>query len=69
MALTKKDLSQIGQVVDQKLEVRLKPLKKDIGKIKEDVSVMLNFLDREDVKLGKRVSRIEDSLHFSPFST
>ena len=100
MALTKTDLSKIGQVVDKRLDKKLKPvksdlkvlkkdlngtkdglksfttkddlknelkpIKKDVKRIKKDVSVMLDVFYRKDIKLKKRVSRVEEHLDLPP---
>jgi hypothetical protein len=44
MLLSKKDLTSIGDVINNKL----KSVKKDVKAIKKDVSVMLDVLDRKD---------------------
>ncbi|MFH1561063.1 MAG: hypothetical protein ABID04_00590 [Patescibacteria group bacterium] len=46
------------------MEGKLKPIKKDVRKIRRDVSVMLDVLDRKDIELGKRITRVEDHLNF-----
>lgn len=62
--LDKNDLKQIGNVIDERLEVKLeqklKPIKKDLAYIKKTVSVLVNRTDREETQLKKRVKRIED---------
>lgn len=70
--LTKDDLIAIGQVIDQRLDKRLKPITEDIKsmrsdlrKVQKDVRVMLAALDRADVELYKRVERIEQHLGLS----
>lgn len=67
--LTKLDLKQIGNVVDERLEQRLGPvekglktLKKDLRYIKKTVSVLVDRSDREETLLKKRVTRIEQHL-------
>ena len=66
MSLTKSDLKQIGNVVDERLEVKLelklRPIKKDIRYIKKTASVLVGRSDREETQLKKRVSRIEHHL-------
>lgn len=66
--LTKDDLRQIGilvenvveEVVDRKLEEKLKPIKKQLRAIKKDQKIMFNFLDREQMKQRKRIDLLED---------
>ena len=63
--LTKSDLEQIGNVVDEKLEVvkkDLKYLKKKVNRIDKTVSIVVRKYDEGDVRLEKRVRRIEDHL-------
>lgn len=84
--LTKSDLKQIGNVVDQRLEQGLEPIKKDLGSLKEDVgnlkedmkylkkkvnridktvSLVVKNYDEGDVKLARRVKRIEEHLRIT----
>lgn len=44
MLLTNEDLLAISQVVDTRLDIRLKPMEQDIKELKEDVAVL-----KEDV--------------------
>lgn len=90
MALTKSDLQQIGNVIDERLERRLTPIEKDIGDVSKDITGLkqdvgaftkdIKYLkkkvnkmagtvdligrnyDEGDVKLAKRVRRIEEHL-------
>lgn len=66
MTLTKSDLEQIGSVIEEKikpLESEIKDIKKSVKKIEVNVESMLGFLDEQDVKLHKRVTRIEKHLN------
>jgi hypothetical protein len=79
--LTKSDLHQIRTVVEevvelkieQKLEVKLTPIQKDLSSIrkdlkkvhrslKKDIKDHFNFLDKYSSGIHKRVTRIEDHL-------
>lgn len=60
--LTKSDLQQIGNVVDEKLDIKLKPIKKDLRYLKKTMDVLVDRTDKEDVSLGKRVTRIGEHL-------
>lgn len=76
MSLTKSDLLQIGKVIENKLE----PVRKDISEVKSDlkdvkkrvrktektVDVIARLYDAQDVKLAKRVVRIEQHLDLPP---
>ena len=63
--LTKSDLSQIQQV----MQIEVNPIKKDIKSLKKDmkyvkktVGVMIDLFDKQDIRLHKRVVRIENHL-------
>ncbi len=76
MSLSKSDLLQIGNVVDEKLdkqngliterfddvEKRLKTINKDLRYVKKTVSVLVERSDREETLLKRRVVRIEKHL-------
>ncbi len=99
--LTNDDLKKIGDLIDQRLEVKLEekleskleekleskleekletkfeeklaPLKKDIQslknsdkKIRKDLKLVLNYLDKERVSHHRRITRIEDHLGLKP---
>lgn len=55
----KKELGQVGQVIDEKLEKQLKPIKKDLRYLKKTVDLIVRDYDEADVKLQRRVSKIE----------
>ncbi len=75
--LTKDELEQIGKVIDTRLDAKLAPIKEQLAeqgkgiktikksnnKIRKDVNVMLDMLNREDMQLHHRVKRIEDHLN------
>ena len=78
--LTKTDLRQIEGVVNKVVkkelgaglgEVRkefkkeLAPIKKDITKIRSDISTMSSFFDNEYLHLRSRVEKIEEHIGFS----
>ena len=56
--LTNNDLSQIGNVVDDKL----KPIKKDLRYLRKTVDIIAKNYDEGDVVLGRRVKKIENHL-------
>ena len=64
--LTKSDLQQIGNVIDErleaKLEQKLKPIKKELRYIKKTVDIIAKNYDEGDVKLDTRVKKIEQRL-------
>lgn len=62
--LTKTDLNQIAKIVKSS-EMRLD---KKIDKIDKKIDKAINFLDRDYVKLLKRIERIEKHLNLKPIS-
>ena len=68
--LTKSDLNQIRGVVheevdvivEEKLENKLKPIKKDLRYLKKTVNIIVKNYDEADVKLERRVRKIERHL-------
>lgn len=48
--LTKSDLNQIGNVVDEKLDYKLKPIKKDLRYLKKTVDLIVKNYDEGDIK-------------------
>lgn len=79
--LTKSDLQAIQKIVKSggdsvKSELRsefrqtlikeLKPIKSSIKKIEKNTDVMVSSFNRDDMRLVKRVKRIEGYLHLEP---
>ncbi len=64
--LTKIDLNQIGQVIDEKLDSKLKPIKKDLRYLKKTVDLIVINYDEGDIKLERRVKKIEDHIGLAP---
>ena len=62
--IVKNELKSFATKNDLKNE--LEPIKKDVKRIKKDVSVMLDVFYRKDIKLKKRVSRVEEHLDLPP---
>lgn len=67
--LTKTDLQLIGSVVDEKLDIKLAPIKKDltdvkkrVRKIEKTVDLITKNYDEGDTKLSRRVTKIEEHL-------
>lgn len=75
--LTKNDLEQIKNIVH--IEVRdqvktqltdgLKPIKKDIKKISEDINMIIDHFDRDYLEMRARIDRIERFLKISPLTS
>jgi hypothetical protein len=75
--LTKKDLSQIENVVEKRtrkiiqeeltpIKDEIKTIKKDTREIRSDIKAIVSFFDREYIDLLKRVERIEEHLGLPP---
>lgn len=72
--LTKTDLNQIrgvvreevDVVVEQKLEKKLKPIKKDLRYLRTTVDIIVKNYDEADVKLERRVKKIEEHVGLTP---
>jgi hypothetical protein len=67
--MTKSDLQQIGNVIDERLDIKLeqnlKPVKKELRYIKKIVDIIAKNYDEGDVKLDRRVKQIEQHLALS----
>jgi len=67
--LTKNDLNEIRSIVNDEIETvvakHLKPVKKDLRWLKKTVDIVARNYDEEDVKLGRRVTKIEKHLGLS----
>ena len=66
MTLTNEDLLAISQVVDTRLEKRLKPIEKDIKELKDDVAglkVDIIVLNDKVQSLDDKVQSLEAGLH------
>ncbi len=82
MALTQKDLQLIKETLQPEfntlgnrisgIDVRIDKLEKNMTSLKrqnrKDHNSIINILDRADIKLGKRVTRIENHLGLPPFN-
>ena len=70
MSLTKMDLQEIrnvvheevGNIVDERLDMRLKPIKNELQYIRKTVEIIAKNYDEGDTKLDRRVRRIEQHL-------
>lgn len=54
--------------MSDEIDKKLRPIKSDIKKIKRDTAYTVDFLDREDIKLRRRVDRVESVLSLTPLS-
>lgn len=70
--LTDTDLQKIGELIDSKLDTKLretfqrelKPINKALKKLDKDLGTINDFYDREVLDLDKRVIEIERHLGF-----
>lgn len=53
-------------IVEEIVEKKLKPVNKDLRKIKKDITTIIDYFDRGQMKLEKRVDRIENHLSLPP---
>lgn len=71
--LTKTDLKEIGNLLDERLDkkfkIELKPIKSDISKIRKDIDAIISLFDREYVNIRQRVERIEEHLNLPPLAS
>ena len=63
----KNDLKSFATKDD--LNKKLKPIEKNIKKIKDDINMVIGFFDREYMSLKARVKRIEEFLKIPPLTT
>ena len=71
--LTKNDLHQIRNIVQEEISSEVAPLKKDISvikkdirKIKIDVKAHASYFDKEFIELKDRVKTVEGQLSINP---
>lgn len=71
--LTKTDLKDIGNLLDERLDkqfkIKFKPIKSDISKIRKDIDVIISLFDREYINLRQRIERIEEHLNLPNLSS
>jgi len=67
--LTKQDLNAIGNLIDEKLDVKLAPVHKDIKVIKKDVKKLridldgaINFFNTEDLSTRSGLNKTRTEL-------
>jgi hypothetical protein len=60
--LTKQDLNAIGEIVDIKLEKRLKPIQQDIKKLRKDLDKTIDFFDKANLSTRKGVNKTRKDL-------
>lgn len=74
--LTKQDLIQIGNVVEekleekleQKLEQKLEPIRQEIKKIDKKLTTTINFFDHLTLNHERRLVRLEKHTGFPPIA-
>lgn len=68
MTLTKFDLTQIRQVVKEEVRDELKAyptrdeIKKEFNNVNRNIKTSVNYLDKEHLKLDKRITKVENHL-------
>ena len=66
MILTNEDLLAISQVVDRRLEIKLKPMEKDISTLNEKVDALdekVDALDKKVDSLEEKVDSLEEKVN------
>ncbi len=66
MILTNEDLLAISQIVDKRLEIRLKPIEKDISALDDKVNALddkVNALDDKVNALDDKVNALDDKVN------
>lgn len=58
--LTKKDLNDIGNLMDTKLKKELMPIKKDLKKIDKKLDFTINHFDKSQTIIVKNVREIQE---------
>jgi len=59
MSLTNNDLQAISQIVDERLESKLKPIRKDIKKINHNLEKAIDHFDRADIAYEKHLDALD----------
>ncbi|MDO8609861.1 MAG: hypothetical protein Q7R95_04890 [bacterium] len=62
----KKFDEKFDEKFESKIVKELKPMKRDINKIKKDLEATIRFFDSDIVNHDKRIVRIEQHLHLAP---
>ena len=65
---TKTDLQQITKIVKSENGALRKEIKAGFNKLDKKLDYAINFLDRDYIKLLKRIDRIEKHLGLGPIS-
>ncbi|MEK7163634.1 MAG: hypothetical protein AAB768_00650 [Patescibacteria group bacterium] len=52
--LTKNDLDKIEKLMDSKFDEKLKPIKKDLTKVRKDLEFVVGVLDKDRWKLEQK---------------
>lgn len=71
--LTKTDLQAVQQimtaVVKKEIKAEIKPIKKELQKLRKDLNVVISSFDDDIIETKLRVDRIETNLHLPPFGS
>ena len=62
---TKEDLKNL--VTNDTLIKELEPIKKELQSIKKDTAEIINFIDKDLMKVSRRVKRLENHTGLQPF--
>lgn len=61
--LTKKDLQQLGEVVDERIEKSLTPLRQDLSKIGDVIDAKLEPIRKDLKRLNSKVNKIDKTVN------
>ncbi|SRR5229473_8085499 len=61
--LTKDELEQLGQVVEERVKKHLKPVIRKLNRLQKDVSWISKTYDEGRVNNRRRIERIEEHVH------
>lgn len=71
--MNKNDLNQISKLLDEKLDIKLKPIHNELKKhgiilksLKKDQDIMSKLLDNEQMQQRKRLTNIEKHIGINP---
>ncbi len=57
--LTQEDIETIRLIIREEVKTQLKPIRRDIRKLRKDLDFILVTLDKDHVELKKRVDKLE----------
>lgn len=68
MKFSDEQVGQLKSVIKEVVQDELTPIRKDVHKIRKDLTFVVDVLDNADIELRQRVDRIEKILKISKTS-